>query len=104
MCYIYNEDRERRDTMLKYIEGGLLEGEEVHYFYHREKNETPEATRERIGLRSPAGGWQGIFKLAPALDVYCPDRTFVVERMLGCLRDTYLASIKARLSRRPRYR
>ncbi len=94
MCYIYNDDRERHDTMLKYIECGLSEGEEVHYFYHPGKGETLEAAQERIGMRNLAAGWQGVFKLAQALDVYCPDRTFIVELMLGRLRDTYLASVE----------
>ncbi len=94
MCYIYNDDRECRDTMIQFIESGLREGEEVDYFYHGAKGETLEAAQERIGLRSPAGGWKGVFKLAPALDIYCPDRTFVVDRMLACLRDLYLSSVK----------
>ena len=94
MCYIYNDDGERRDTMLKYIESGLREGEEVDYFCHGEKGETLEDAQERIGIRNPPGGWKGVLKLAQALDIYCPDRTFVVERMLGCVRDLYLSSVK----------
>lgn len=95
MCYIYDNDEERRAGMAKFVEDGLLEGEEVDYFYHGMKGETLEAARERIGLRTPEGGWKGTFKLAPAMDIYCPDRTFVVERMLGCLRDVYLSSVKS---------
>ncbi len=94
MCYIYNDDDECRDALAKYIESGLLEGEEVHYFYHATRGETPEAAQQRIGVRVPAEGSNGVFRLARALDAYCPDGTFVPERMLDRLRETYLSSIK----------
>jgi hypothetical protein len=94
MCYIYNDDRECRDIIAKYIENGISEGEEVHYFCHGPKGETLEAAQQRIGMHSPASGSKGIFKLALALDVYCPDGTFIPERMLGRLRDAYLSSIE----------
>lgn len=94
MCYIYNDDDECREALAKYIESGLLEGEEVHYFYHAVMGETPEAARRRIGVPSSAEGSRGVFKLARALDTYCPDGRFVPERMLNCLRDVYLSSIE----------
>jgi hypothetical protein len=94
MCYIYNDNEERREAINKFIASGLLEGEEVHYFYHGAKGETLEAARRRVGVPALAEGAKGVFKLAPALDAYCPDGTFIPERMLGRLRDTYLSSIE----------
>ena len=94
MCYIYNDDDERHVVGSKFVESGISGGEEVHYLCHGPKGETLEAALQRLGVELPPGGAAGILRLAQALDVYCPDRTFIPERMLDTLRETYLASIE----------
>jgi hypothetical protein len=77
LCLIYDDERERREVVAKFVEEGLSGGERVAYFTDAE----PVAIRtwlEEHGLELPE---PPAFSLSPARSVYCPDGEFRPERM-----------------------
>ena len=92
MCYIFNDDEERRSMIAKYIESGLRGDEAVHYFAHAVPVGTPDEVFSELGVRPPKIR-PGQFLLSQADKTYCPDGTFIPDRMLGNLRKSYTDAI-----------
>lgn len=93
MCYIYNDDRERRDVIAKFLASGLRAHESVYYFVDDVSPSVLRGELERLGVDLPREGADSAFTSAAASAAYCPDGTFVPERMLQTLRDTYHRSL-----------
>jgi hypothetical protein len=88
MCYIFNEDDEKRNLIAKYIESGLRGGEIVRYFAETPSAGTLNEMLSDLGVKPPVVR-PGQFQLAKAAETYCPDGTFIPERMLAGLRTIY---------------
>jgi hypothetical protein len=81
VCLIYDNEDSRRQSVRKYVEAGLQQGEKVAYF----TDTTPSEVR---GWLSEAGidvsGYEKAkrFSVSPAETMYCPDGRFVPQDML----------------------
>ena len=94
MCYIYNDDIERRDVVSKFVESGLQGRDKVGYFVDLVSPEDMPADLSALGIDLPAGIDAGGLSVTRALDTYCPDGTFLPERVLENLRTMYSSSVR----------
>ena len=96
MCFIFNDETERRQFLAKYIQSGLESDEQVAYFVD---TMTPEELREhlrKLGVAVPDAGDNQCL-LHSAEDTYCPDGTFSPDRMLDTLEAAWAQSCCAGL-------
>jgi len=94
ICYIYNDDKRREEIISKFVESGLQNGEQVAYFTD---TLPPEKIREHLsdmGVQLPSQTEQERLNIGTALETYCPDGTFIPERMLQTIRNMYTNSIE----------
>ena len=77
LCLIYDDERERREVVAKFVAEGLSAGERVAYFTDAE----PPAIRSWLGERGLELPEPPAFDLLQARSVYCPDGEFLPERM-----------------------
>ncbi len=93
MCLIYNDDAERRKIIAKFIKGGLKAGEKVAYFVDNISPMDVYEWLEKMDITIPQKKMDAVFTAAEAQKTYCPDGTFVPERMLTTLKDFYNQSV-----------
>ncbi|MGD0020182.1 MAG: MEDS domain-containing protein [Candidatus Limnocylindrales bacterium] len=94
MCYIYNDDNERREVVSKYVESGLQGSEKVGYFVDLMSPQDMRAHLSAHGIDLPSDIDAPGLSITRALDTYCGlDSTFLPERMLENLRSMYSSSI-----------
>jgi MEDS: MEthanogen/methylotroph, DcmR Sensory domain len=93
MCYIFNDDAERRDAVSKFIESSLQAHEKVGYFADLTAPQAMPAQPSALGIDLPSDIDARGFSISRASDTYCPDGTFLPERMLQNLRSMYSGSI-----------
>src|ERR1035437_9350100 len=94
MCYIYNDEQERRQVISKFIESGLQGQEKVGYFADMTPPDEVRALLSGLGIGLPPKTDERQFAITRALDTSCPDGLFVPERMLQNLRSMYKTSIE----------
>lgn len=92
MCYIYNDDAQRRKLISLFLESGVLSGEKVSYFIDTVDEDEIPAFLESIGLEECLKDRSGRFSIAAAEKTYCPSGRFVPGDMLERLRDFYRQS------------
>jgi len=95
MCYVYADDREHQETVSKFVESALSEREWVSYFADVPSAEDLPAHLTHLGIRLPQERTTGHFEGDLAHRVYCPDGTFIPQRMLDQVRELYLESVRA---------
>ena len=86
MCLIYDDEKERKTLISKFLEAGFLEGEKVAYFAD---TMTPDEVRNwLIGMevQIPEAEGSEQFTISVAEDTYCPDGKFSPDGMLDTLR------------------
>ena len=93
MCYIYNDDTERRQVVSKYVESGLQGHEKVGYFVDLVVPQDMPADPSAFGIDLPSAIDARGLSITSTLDTYCPDGTFVPERMLEKLRSMYRSAL-----------
>ncbi len=93
MCYIFNDENQRRDVIAAFLSSGLSEGEKVGYFVDTVTPEELLSYLKKLGVKIPDRTSPASFSISKAEQTYCPDGTFVPERMLENLRNYYAASI-----------
>lgn len=86
MCFIFDDDEERRRVLAKFVESGLEAQEQVAYFVDTLSPAALEETLRNFGVKLPDSRQCLVHS---AEDTYCPDRTFKVERMLSTLENAY---------------
>ncbi len=93
MCLIYNDERERRKIIGKYLEGGYKGGERVAYF--ADEISPPEVFEwlTEMGIEISDEERETRFSSTGAADTYCPNGTFDPQQMLNTLRSFYESSI-----------
>lgn len=89
ICYLYNDERERRHIMAQFVESGLLAGEKVGYLADAPSPEKLDGYLSELGLATPAALKPGQLLLTQAEGTYCPDGTFMPERMIDYWRSLY---------------
>lgn len=88
MCFIFNDETERRQVLAKYIQSGLESDEQVAYFVD---TMSPEELREhlrKLGVDVPEPENAQCLLLS-AEETYCPDGTFSPDRMLDTLESAW---------------
>lgn len=94
MCFIYNNEDERREVMARYLESGIQQDEYTFYLVHKV---SPDEFREHMssyGINLPKKPAPGQMDILSAADTYMPDRTFLPDRMLDTLKNAYTNGIK----------
>jgi MEDS: MEthanogen/methylotroph, DcmR Sensory domain len=89
ICLIYNDDAERKKVISKYLESGLMDGEQVFYLADQI---SPRETREWLSAMDVELG-DCIIDSAEA--VYCAGGYFSADRMLENLKEYYQAGIRS---------
>jgi hypothetical protein len=91
ICYLYNDDCERRRIMAKYLESGLLAHEKVLYLVDLMTPDEMLVSLEELGVdvRSKMAD----LTVAEAASVYCPRGQFDPEEMLGIARAFYQKAV-----------
>lgn len=85
ICYLYNDENERRHTIAQFIQSGLLAGEKVGYladFPVTSSTDDIDTHLSRLGITLPCHLESEQLVIAQAEATYCPDGTFIPERMI----------------------
>jgi hypothetical protein len=90
ICYLFNDDNERKRFMPAYVHSGIEEQETVDYVADVPTHDLLDHVAEDLGLNMPYAQWQNRLALATALETYCPDGHFSPDEMLDRLRDMYM--------------
>lgn len=89
ICYMYNNEKEREHTIGQYIQSGLLAGEKVGYLVDSLAADEMDQQLSQLGITSPGNLKPEQLLLAQAEATYCPDGTFMPERMIDYWRSFY---------------
>lgn len=93
ICYLYNNENERRQIIAEYIQSGLLAGEKVSYLADIPSTPSTDEMGQylsELGINSPVNLKPDQLILAQAEASYCPDGTFMPERMIDYWRAFYM--------------
>jgi hypothetical protein len=88
ICYLYDNEEERKHFMSAYVSSGIDEREAVTYLADAAPDMLERAIEE-LGIAAPLQERQDQLTVATAVETYCPGGRFVPETMLDCLRDMY---------------
>ena len=92
ILYIFNDDDERRRTMARYLESGLLGGEKVLYLAD---SITPEELTDHLeGLGVDVRSREADCVLSDATPAYCPNGCFSCQEMLDVVGQFYEKAIE----------
>lgn len=89
MCFIFDDDDERRDVLAKFVQSGLDNDEQVAYFVDTMSPDEFKTSLRRLGVAIPAAEDETECLIYSAESTYCPDGTFQVERMLNTLEQAF---------------
>ncbi|KJU82814.1 histidine kinase [Candidatus Magnetobacterium bavaricum] len=89
MCYIYNDDSERRKVISKFVESGLLAREKVLYLVDVPTTEDMDDYLKGMGLEVDQVRKSGQLVMKTTMSGYYPDGCFSIDGMLQRLRDFY---------------
>lgn len=92
ICLVFRDETERRKIVSRFLESGIMDDERVSYFVDMaEPGEVVDwLVSLDVDITGPAE--KGAFSVFPAADTYCPDGTFIPERMWGRLKEAYTES------------
>ena len=93
MCYIYNDEVQRRKVISQFLESGLSNGEKVSYFMDVMSVDKMNEYLSALGLERLVREQSGRFSVATAMETYCPSGTFIPDEMLDKLGVFYRQSI-----------
>ncbi|MFW5695707.1 MAG: MEDS domain-containing protein, partial [Alkalispirochaeta sp.] len=83
MCLVFRDETERRRIVSRFVESGLLDGEQVGYFADTADTGEVETWLRALDVDTTA------LNLTRTADTYYPDGTFHPDRMCDRLRDTW---------------
>jgi len=86
MCFIYDNEDERRKVIGKFLNAGLHEREKIAYFADIMAPAEVETWLREMGVDVPKPGNAPAFSITVAEKTYCPDGKFDPEVMLSTLR------------------
>ncbi len=94
ICMIFQDEKERRRIIAKFVGSGLTDGEEVAYFTDvMTRAEVVEWLRE-LEIDVPNEIAQSNLIVQDSLTAYCPKGKFVPDEMLKRLKSFYFQSIE----------
>jgi len=93
MCYIYNDENERNSIIFRFLESGLLNGENVSYFMDINTVDEMKEHEVALGLDKLHEEQHGHFSLGSAREVYCPTGVFDPDEMLYKVTEFYTQSM-----------
>lgn len=93
MCYIFNNEKERRLIVSRYLESGLLNHEKVAYFADVVTPAQLDSQLAAVGIDGGTVAEAGQLLAARADEAYCPDGVFTPERMMERLAEMYRSGI-----------
>ena len=94
MCYIYNDEAQRKNVISQFLESGLLSGEKAFYFMDVITIDEMNEYFSTLGLDRLLREHEGRFSVATTKDTYYPSDTFVPDEMLDRLGVFYTRSIQ----------
>jgi hypothetical protein len=94
MCYIYNDEVQRKKVISQFLESGLLSGEKASYFMDVISVDEMGEFMSSLGLDRLLREHERRFSVATAKDTYYPSGTFVPDEMLDRLGVFYTQSIQ----------
>jgi len=92
ICYLYSDEDERQHTIAQFIQSGLLAGEKVVYLADipaAPSTDDMDAHLSRLGIIPPCHLKPEQLVLTQAEAAYCPDGSFIPERMIDYWRSFY---------------
>ncbi|MBF0458916.1 MAG: MEDS domain-containing protein [Nitrospirae bacterium] len=89
MCYIYNDDAERKMVIGKYLESGLSANEKVLALLDVETEAEIDNYLQEIGLAADEHRKRGQLVIKNQRETYCPDGRFETQRMIENLKRIY---------------
>ncbi|KJU85555.1 hypothetical protein MBAV_002251 [Candidatus Magnetobacterium bavaricum] len=89
MCYVYNDDGERRKVIRKFVESGLFAREKVVYLVDVATTDDIDDYLKAMDLEVDQARSSGQLVMETAMSGYCPDGCFDIERMMQTWRDFY---------------
>jgi hypothetical protein len=89
MCFIYNDEDERKGIILQFLKSGLLNREKVSYFEDMNSTDELQEYRSVLGLDKLYEEVQEHFSLATARETYYPTGIFLPDEILGRLGEFY---------------
>jgi hypothetical protein len=94
MCFIFNDEQERRWVMSKFIQSGLEGNEQVGYFVDTMSPADLKTwvVEQGVDLPDELDGRQ--YSFVEAEKTYCPDGTFEVDRMIETVGEAHHRSIR----------
>lgn len=90
ICYLYNNENERRHTIAQFIQSGLLAGEKIGYLADISGMIETDTYFSRLGITPPDNLKPEQLVLAQTETTYCPDGTFQPKRMIDHWRSFYI--------------
>jgi hypothetical protein len=93
MCYIYNDENERNRLIYRFLESGLLHGENVLYFMDINTVDEIRERKAALGMDRLYERKDGRFSFATAWETYCPTGVFDPDKMLEKLTEFYEQSV-----------
>lgn len=89
MCYIFNDEDERREVVARYTNSGITSEELVGYFADLDNADLVEDYLTFIGIHPPDPSHRDHVMFCPAHAVYCPDGHFTAKGMISRLKDLH---------------
>ncbi len=89
MCYIFNDEVERREVIARYTNSGLSSDEFVGYFADLDDEDLVDEYLSSLGIHPPDTAHRDHVMFCPAHGVYCPDGHFTAIGMINRLKDLY---------------
>lgn len=96
MCLVFRDEEERKRIVAKYVESGVLNHEKVEYFADTATTSDVLEWLAGMDVDITEALEKDSFAVQEAEKVYCPDGSFVPERMLNTLKSAYNTSIADR--------
>lgn len=93
MCYIYNDEIERREVMARFIESGVADNEYTFYLVDSMPKAEMQAHLQQMGIHLPPAADEQRFSVLQAETTYCPDHAFSPDTMLDTLKSLYEQSV-----------
>lgn len=95
ICLVFRDEEERKSIVARFIDAGILDQERVFYFADAAKPDEVLRWLEKLEVDAEAALTADRLSIGRAAPTYCPDGTFVPDRMLDTLRSAYRTSREA---------
>lgn len=92
MCLVFRDETHRRKIVSKFVESGLLDDERVFYFADTAELSDVAAWLAALEVDVEPFLSGGSFTVDSAVSTYCPDGSFLPDRMYGTVKEAYNSS------------